>query len=281
MTLVQKFCRLVLLAFIATILQSAAQAQILIGAAIAASSAKSISPDEAKSVAKDAWLYAYAPLQAYQIFYNLTQNKDFPGYVGGVNRFRHYSVPSTPADTGIVTPDKDTAYSWAWLDLRSEPMVLSLPAESTRNYVNQWFDLYTHNFADTGVRSTGREAGNYLFAGPSWKGATPPGITKVFRSETDLIGTLTRTQFLGPDDLAAMQATQAKYQLRPLSVFSGSRTPRSASEVTFMKWDSEKAQGIEFISYLNALLPFMPATASEQEMFKRFAKIGVGAGKGV
>ena len=260
-------------------LTAAAQAQILVGAAIAASSAKSISAVEAKSVAKEAWLYAYAPLQGYQTFYNQTQNNDFPGYVGGVNRFRHYSRPATPADTDIVTPNNDTPYSWAWLDLRTEPMVLSLPAEPSRYYVNQWFDLYTHNFAYTGVRSTGREAGNYLFAGPNWKGTVPKGIAKVFRSETDLIGTLTRTQYLGPDDLAAMQTTQARYQLQPLSVFSGSRAPRPAPEVTFMKWDSQKAQGIEFIGYLNALLPFMPPLASEQEMFKRFARIGVGAGK--
>ena len=25
-----------------------------------------------------------------------------------------------------------------------------------RYYVNQWFDMYTHNFAYTGVRATGR-----------------------------------------------------------------------------------------------------------------------------
>lgn len=279
MTKVQKFCRLVLFAFIAATLQTAAQAQILIGAAIASASTKNISANEAKSIAKEAWLYAYAPLQGYQTFYNQTQNKDFPGYVGGVNRFRHYSRPATPADTDIVTPNNDTPYSWAWLDLRAEPMVLSLPAEPSRYYVNQWFDLYTHNFAYTGVRSTGREAGNYLFAGPHWKGTVPKGITKVFRSETEFIGTLTRTQYLGPDDLTAMQATQAKYKLQPLSVFSASRTPPAAPEIAFPKWDAQKAQGIEFISYLNALLPFMPPQASEKEMFKRFAKIGVGAGK--
>jgi hypothetical protein len=158
-------------------------------------------------------------------------------------------------------------------------MVLSLPAEPSRYYVNQWFDLYTHNFAYTGVRSTGREAGNYLFAGPKWKGTVPQGITKVFRSETEIVGTLTRTQLLGPDDITALQAVQSKYKLQSLSAFTKSRTAPAAPDLAFLKWDAEKALGIDFIQYFNALLALMPTPDSEKEMFNRFAKIGIGAGK--
>ena len=68
------------------------------------------------------------PLQGYQTFWNQTQNPSFAGYVGGFNRFRHYSRLNTPADTDIVTPNNNTPYSWAWLDLRAEPIVLELPA---------------------------------------------------------------------------------------------------------------------------------------------------------
>ncbi|MFN9923833.1 MAG: hypothetical protein ACK55H_07380 [Cyanobacteriota bacterium] len=63
---------------------------------------------EARAIAREAWLYAYAPLQGYQTFWNQTQNPAFPGYVGGFNRFRHYSRLNTPADTDIVTPTNDT-----------------------------------------------------------------------------------------------------------------------------------------------------------------------------
>ena len=85
-------------------------------------------PAEARAIAKEAWLYAYAPIQGYQTMVSQTQRKDFPGYVGGFNRFRHYARSATPADKDIVTPNNDTPYSWAWLDLRAEPMVLTLPA---------------------------------------------------------------------------------------------------------------------------------------------------------
>lgn len=106
--------------------------------AMAQASITAPTPAEARAIAEEAWLYAYAPLQGYQTFWNQTQNKAFPGYVGGFNRFRHYSRSATPDDKDIVTPNNDTPYSWAWLDLRAEPIVLSLPAVPVpRYYVNQ------------------------------------------------------------------------------------------------------------------------------------------------
>jgi hypothetical protein len=245
-----------------------------------AQSAAAVKPAEARAIAKEAWLYAYAPIQGYQTMYNQTQNKDFPGYVGGFNRFRHYARSATPADKDIVTPNNDTPYSWAWLDLRAEPIVLSLPdVPAPRYYVNQWFDLYTHNFAYTGVRTTGREAGTYLFAGPRWKGVVPKGITKVFRSETDFVGTLTRTQLAGPEDIPAMQDIQVRYKLMPLSQFTRKPAPKPAAPVAWPAWDANKAESIGFIAYLNALLPFMPTVPSEKAAFARFAKIGIGPRK--
>ena len=76
------------------------------GPALASSVVPAPTPAEAKAIAAEAWLYAYAPLQGYQTLWNQTQNKAFPGYVGGFNRFRHYSRSATPADTDIVTQQR-------------------------------------------------------------------------------------------------------------------------------------------------------------------------------
>ena len=233
-----------------------------------------------EAIAKEAWLYAYAPIQGYQTLYNQTLNPQFPGYVGGFNRFRNYSRLNTPTDTDIVTPNNDTPYSWAWLDLRAEPIVISLPpVPAPRYYVNQWFDLYTHNFAYTGVRTTGRQAGNYLFAGPRWKGEVPSGISGVFRAETEIVGTLTRTQLNGADDIPALQALQAQYRITPLSTFTGKPSPAPLAPIVMPPWDKDKAEGIGFIGYLNAMLPYMPTVPSERAQFERFSRIGIGAGR--
>jgi hypothetical protein len=172
---------------------------VLLGAmgigALSAPSAKAqdLSSAEAEKIASDAYLYAYAMLYNYKTLFQQVMDPSFAGYIGGFDRFRNYSRAYTPTDTDIVTPSNDTPYSWAWLDLRAEPMVVSVPASKDRYYVLQWFDLYTHNFAYIGSRATGNEAGDYLIAGPDWHGKVPAGIRKVLHSETQIVGTLTRT----------------------------------------------------------------------------------------
>ena len=111
---------------------------------------------DARAIAKQAYLYAFAMMENYQTWRTQAVDKNASAYVGGFNVYRHYSEPFTPDNKDIVTPNNDTPYSWAWLDLRVEPMVVSVPAvPKDRYYVMQWIDLFTQNFAYIGVRSTG------------------------------------------------------------------------------------------------------------------------------
>jgi hypothetical protein len=239
------------------------------------------SPDEARGIAKDAFIYAYPMLFNYKTLYQQALDPGSKSYVGGFGKFRNYSQPYGPENKEIVTPNNDTPYSWAWLDLRREPWVLTVPAvKNDRYYVFQWIDLFTYNFAYVGSRTTGNGAGHYLFAGPNWHGDTPKGIDKVFRSETDLILTLGRTALSGSADVKNVQAIQKQYQVTPLSAFEHTSAPPPVAKVTFPKWDEAKATSIDFISYLNFLLQFTQPTApSEVELMQRFAKIGIAPGE--
>jgi hypothetical protein len=241
--------------------------------------AQAISTAEAKAIAADAYLYAYPMLFNYKTLFQQTMDPSFPGYIGGFGRYRHYSRGFTPADTDIVTPSNDTPYSWAWLDLRAEPMVVSVPASGDRYYVLQWFDLYTHNFAYIGSRASGTDAGDYLFAGPGWNGETPKGIKQVFNSETQIIGTLTRTAWTGPEDRGGLVAMQRQYRIRALSEYTGAKPPEPAPRYQFPAWDDARANSIGFIDYLNFILLFSPAVPSEKEMLNHFANIGIGPGR--
>jgi hypothetical protein len=226
-------------------------------------------------------LYAFAMLENYQTMYKQVIDTSAPEYVGGFGRYRHYSEPFTPDNKDIVTPNNDTPYSWAWLDLRAEPWVLSVPAvPKDRYYVCQWFDLFTHNFAYVGVRATGFDAGHYLFTGPRWQGATPPGITQAFHSETDIVGTLTRTALNGPDDVPNVKQIHSQMVLQPLSAFLKQPAPLAAAAVVFPPYDKAAASSAGFITFLNFLLQFtQPPYPSEQAMMTRFAQIGIGPGK--
>ena len=220
-------------------------------------------------------------MESYQTWRTQAVDKTANGYVGGFNVFRHYSEPFTPDNKDIVTPNNDTPYSWAWLDLRAEPMVVSVPAvPKDRYYVMQWIDLFTQNFAYIGVRSTGFGAGSYMIAGPKWKGKKPAGIKEVFKAETDIVGTLTRTALQGPEDVPNVKAIQAQYKLQPLSAFLKQPAPPAAPAIDFPPYDKAKARTHDFIGYLNFLLQFAePPDPSEVAIRKRFEKIGIGPGK--
>jgi hypothetical protein len=236
---------------------------------------------EVRAIAKEAYIYAFAMLESYNTMYKQVGTPGSREYVGGFGQFRHYAEAFTPDNHDIVTPNNDTPYSWAWLDLRAEPWVVTVPEVSdNRYYVQQWVDLYTYNFAYIGSRATGNHAGNFMIAGPKWKGNTPPGIRKVFHSETEIVMSLTRTALNGPEDVDAMKAVQAGMKLQPLSSFEHKAAPPAAPAITFPPYDAAKARSHDFIGYLDFLLQFaQPPHQSEEKLMKRFATIGIDPGK--
>ncbi|MGW6456548.1 DUF1254 domain-containing protein [Streptomyces sp. NPDC055078] len=122
--------------------------------------------------AAEAWLYAHPMLENYR-----TLRAEI-ARGGGFGRFRHHREPFTPADTDWVTPNNDTPYSWAWLDLRTEPWVLSVPA-TDRYYLLPFHDLDTTYIGYIGTRTTGPEAGDHLIAGPGWEHGRPVEADRV------------------------------------------------------------------------------------------------------
>lgn len=236
--------------------------------------------DDLRAIAREAWIYAYPLLMHYQTMHKQILNPQAAEYVGGFNHFRHYGELYTPKNREIVTPNNDTPYSWAWLDLRSEPQVLSVPAVAAdRYYVHQLVDQYTHNFGYVGVLSRGREAGDYLIAGPHWRGEIPAGIKAVLRSETELVMILGRTALRNADDLPAVRTLQQQYRLHALHEYLGSLPPEAAPAIPWLAWESSSGLGPNFIRYLNQILALCPPHPSEQALRARFARIGIVPGQ--
>ncbi|MNQ45482.1 hypothetical protein D3C85_592650 [compost metagenome] len=247
---------------------------------LAASQVNPTPPADIQAITRDAWIYAYPMLMHYQTLEKQVLDPGAAEYVGGFNRFRHYSNLYTPKNREIVTPNNDTPYSWAWLDLRSEPQVLSVPAVAEdRYYVHQLVDQYTHNFAYVGVLSTGREAGDYLIAGPGWTGATPVGIKTVLRSETEIVMVLGRTALKNAEDMPAVRALQQQYRLRSLHEYAGTPAPAAAPAIAWQAWDSKTGLGPGFINQLNQILTLCPVQPGEQALRERFARIGIVPGQ--
>jgi hypothetical protein len=239
-----------------------------------------ISRSEARDIAKSAYLYAFAMMESYNTWYQQAVLKTSPAYVGGFNTFRHYAQLFTPENRDVVTPNNDTPYSWAWLDLRAEPIVISVSAvPKERYYVLQFIDLFTYNCAYIGSRATGNNAGDYLMAGPQWNGRLADGFKKVFRTETQIVGVLGRTQLNGPDDMENVRRVQSGFRLTPLSAFEKRPAPPAAPALHFPPYNKAKEATHDFIGYLNFLLSLAePPHPSEVALRKQFEQIGIVAG---
>ena len=240
----------------------------------------SVSAAGAETIAREAIVFAYPMLFNYKTMWEQTQDHLSSSFIGGFNRYRHYTRSYTAADTDIVTPNNDSPYSWAWFDLRREPVVLRVPkVAEDRYYVVQMFDLFTYNFAYVGVRSTGFDAGDYLIAPTTWDGKAPDGVRDVLRTETQIAGTLTRTALFGSDDMPKVRAIQHGYAIQRLSEYAGLRPPPPVPPRVFPAWDQQRALSADFIGYLNFLLGFVDPHPSEAALYERFAGIGIGAGQ--
>jgi hypothetical protein len=178
-------------------------------AAIGARAPTSVTPAAARSIARDAYVYGYPMVDSYRIQHAYFVDAKNPEYKAPWNQIRNIPRVFTPADTAVQTPNSDTPYSMAGLDLRAEPIVLTVPAIGKGRYFSiQLIDLYTHNFDYIGSRATGNDGGSFLIAGPRWKGEAPKGVKKVIRSETELVLAVYRTQLFNPADLDNVKKIQ-------------------------------------------------------------------------
>ena len=239
-----------------------------------------ITPEEAHALARDAYIYGFPLVDNYRIQNSYFVDKDGAEYKAPWNQIYNNARVYTPDDKAIQTPNSDTPYSYAGADLRAEPLVFSVSeVEQGRYYSLQFIDMYTFNFAYVGSRATGNGAGNYLLAGPGWKGEKPAGINAVINCETEFAFVLYRTQLFTPDDIDTVKKIQAGYKVQPLSQFLAEPAPAAAPAVHFIKPISsdEQRTSLEFFNILNFLLRFCPTHPSETDLMKRFAKIGIGA----
>ncbi|MEV6650235.1 DUF1254 domain-containing protein [Streptomyces sp. NPDC051219] len=230
--------------------------------------------DVVRRSAAEGWIWGYALLANYRTMYMQAIDPTGARSAGGFGRFRHYSQPFTPAGTDAVPPDNDISHSWAWLDLRAEPWVVSVPATDTY-YVLPFHDLDTAYAGFIGSRATGQGRGDHLVAGPGFAGVVPPGIDGVVRADSYLVGVLGRTHLAGQQDSAALREVPERYELRPLSTFLDTPAPHPAPEPVWPVWQEESLSTVEFFTVLDFLLAFFPVLPHEAELRGRLAALGV------
>ncbi len=122
--------------------------------------------------------------------------------------------------TEFVSPNNDTLYLIAPLDLSGGPVRLDVPDTADRYYVLQCIDAWTNNFAYIGRRATGTDAAEYLLVGPDTDTATLPDLP-VVHAPSGIFAIVGRVQVDGPEDLPAVHAVQDAFTLTPLDPDAG------------------------------------------------------------
>ncbi|MDA9546545.1 MULTISPECIES: DUF1254 domain-containing protein [unclassified Bradyrhizobium] len=266
------------------LLRSAALAAITVTttkAIPANAQAKTEWPDirEAKAIAEEGFIYGLPIVMNYAVMYEYSVDKNSGQYKAPFNQIKNEPRVFTYKDTAVITPNSDTPYSFAWMDLRAEPVVLSVPAVDPKRYYSIMLcDGNTFNYGYIGSRATGSDAGDYMVAGPDWQGATPAGIKKVFRSTTQFSIAGYRTQLFNPADMPNVEKIQAGFKVQPLSAYLKQSVTVGTAAVDFPKIDKELVKK-NFFEYLDFSLQFAPAGPEEKEIRARLARIGVGPGK--
>lgn len=255
---------------------------LAMGLGLSSTAFAKLTEQQATEIVKEAYTYGYPIVDNYRIQYSYFVDQKNPDYKGKWNQIHNIARVYTPKDTAIQTPNSDTPYSFVGADLRTEPLVITVPKiDKNRYYSIQLVDMFTHNFAYIGSRATGNEAGNFLLVGPNWKGKKPANIKDIIRAETDLAFLLYRTQLLSEKDIDNVKKIQSEYKLTPLSQFLGQSTPKEAAKINFIEPLSLEQQksSPDFFNTLNFTLKYTHVHPTEKAMLKKFEQIGVKAGQ--
>lgn len=245
----------------------------------------SVTADEAKAIAVDAYVYLY-PLVTMEVTRQvLTDAKTAGPERAPVNQFANHPEYPAASNHAVTAPNADTLYSTAWLDLSKEPIVFSHPDMGKRFYMFPMLDAYTNVIRTPGARDDGGAAATYVITGPDWKGGKLPDGAKEIKSPTNMVWILGRTYSSGtPEDYAEVHKLQADYKLRPLSAGAdykpapGKVDPKIDTK-TAVRDQVDKLSGEEFFSRGVALMGPNPPAKADGPLVDRMAKLGLVPGK--
>src|SRR5690606_14328128 len=181
-----------------------------------------LSPDEAKQIAIDAYIYGYSLITTEVTRVQMTSVDEIEGLRGPMGQFINVKRYPPGDYRGVSAPNADTLYSAAWVDVGTEPVVFSHPDMGDRFYLFPMYSLWMPVIESPSQRTAGDEAATYLLTGPGWKGEGPASMKQI-KSPTKYMLILGRTYADGTEqDYEIVNSLQEQYKLVPLSSYGKS-----------------------------------------------------------
>ena len=243
--------------------------------------AAQIPSNETGKIARDAVLFTYPLYEMARMRAAASARRDADGKLAGgspestlrwMNQWVHTRALLGPQNREVVTPNSDTLYSSAWLDLSEGPLLLDVPDMGGRFYVLGLLDFYTNPFGYIGSRTTGTGAGTFLLHGPGWQGEVPPGV-RVLRCPTPCVWMIGRFLVDGVGDLARVVALQDRFVFAPF----GRDAARVPVPVDVGMQPRELARDpVRYARIVNRALAENPPAPESAGVVERIAQIGMG-----
>ena len=227
-------------------------------AATVGGSSASASEGDFKTIAREAYLYSLPLIEMETVRARLIANG------GQQNVIYARRMLADHASRGVTSPNNDTLYASAWLDLSQGPVTITLPDFGKRYFSLQLMDMYTNSFAVLGTRKNGGKAGTFELLPPADTSSGPNGI----RSPTPRVWALARTLVDGPQDLEAANKAQAAVTI------SGPKVTDKPDAAT-AKGRAAGASWRDYFTEANRLLREHRAPAADKPMLTRIAPLGI------
>jgi hypothetical protein len=170
--------------------------------------AQDTTPATLRDLARRAAIYLFPVYEMYRMRWQATVNEANP-LRQRLNRFRHIAQLADHRSRTVTTPNNDTFYSSAWLDLSLEPMFLTVPPVGHLYYSYAFMDLFTNNFGTVSHRLHGGEPPTHMIVGPGWTG-DPSSEVKLVRAPTNSVWLLGRILVDGADEIDRVRILQAR-----------------------------------------------------------------------
>lgn len=203
-----------------------------------------------------------------------------PGLNGGVlpvapvGRLSMLSDYIKPDQNFVTCTNQDVVYGAGTLALDKEPTVFQVPDFGDRFWVYAIYDARTDEFSQIG-KAYGTKPGFYLIVGPNWNGATPPGITAVLRSSTEMAFIAPRVfRDDTPKDLKAIQPLINQINFYPLSEFDGkmkvkdwSKSPHFPAPQSTGAGEAKWVDPATYFDQLPEIMKLVPPLPGEEALY--------------
>jgi hypothetical protein len=179
-------------------------------------------------------------------------------------------------ETKFVSPNNDTLYLVAMLDVRQGPILLHVPDTGDRYYVLQFVDAWSNNFAYIGRRATGTAEAEFLLTDRDYDGPVPDGMT-VVPAPTGVFTIVGRVQVDGDADLPAVHTLQEQFTLTPLPAGAGGVSPGQVAGVP--EPDPRVREDLRWWEQFRVALAAFPPPSGDAPFMALAERLGVTASK--